>query len=320
MKVAIVGAGITGCLLASKLDQDGHKVSIYEKSRGRGGRCSHKRLSWGSFDMGAPIIQANSPEFKEFMAQQEAFGLAVRWPKLKGQSDESDIRTADQAVNYVFPEGISHASKAWTKGVELVTQCRIQHLQKMNQGWLLWDDQQRKYGAFDWVFVTAPYPQTVSIVETHFATIPKQKWQSCWTIALQYAAPTDIRQDLIYENQGDIETLVRDSAKPGRTAKEETWVGHFSPTFSAANEAIQKAKLLSMVNLKLKTMVKKPLPEVRHFYCHYWRLSRPAKGQKPIGIIFNENENLAAGGDWSYGTRGQSAFDAATELHLLTRE
>ncbi|WP_082633257.1 FAD-dependent oxidoreductase [Lacimicrobium alkaliphilum] len=53
-KIAVIGAGVTGSLLAHKLSQDGHTVTVLEKSRGRGGRCTTKRTHWDSLIWARP--------------------------------------------------------------------------------------------------------------------------------------------------------------------------------------------------------------------------------------------------------------------------
>ncbi|MFB1034272.1 MAG: NAD(P)-binding protein, partial [Sinobacterium sp.] len=58
MKVAIVGAGITGCLLANFIGSKSIDVSIFEKSRGCGGRASTKQTDWGQCDLGATVMLA----------------------------------------------------------------------------------------------------------------------------------------------------------------------------------------------------------------------------------------------------------------------
>ena len=68
MKVAVVGAGITGCLLthllgSASLDSKSIDVSVFEKSRGCGGRASTKQTEFGQCDLGATIVPAQKADF-----------------------------------------------------------------------------------------------------------------------------------------------------------------------------------------------------------------------------------------------------------------
>ena len=54
--VAIVGAGVGGLAAAARLAHAGFEVSVYEKQRGPGGRCSQLRMDGFTFDMGPTIL------------------------------------------------------------------------------------------------------------------------------------------------------------------------------------------------------------------------------------------------------------------------
>ncbi len=82
-RVAIVGAGIAGATLARRLTDAGMSVEVFEKSRGTGGRLAAARLGEASLDLGAPIIEAHSVEFNEWLTMLERKGNALHWPAKK---------------------------------------------------------------------------------------------------------------------------------------------------------------------------------------------------------------------------------------------
>ena len=51
--IAIIGVGMAGVVCARTLRQAGHNVTLFEKSRGLGGRMSTRASAFGSFDHGA---------------------------------------------------------------------------------------------------------------------------------------------------------------------------------------------------------------------------------------------------------------------------
>ena len=51
---AVVGAGMAGIACARTLVQAGHRVTVFEKSAGLGGRMATRRSAFGTFDHGAP--------------------------------------------------------------------------------------------------------------------------------------------------------------------------------------------------------------------------------------------------------------------------
>ena len=68
MKIAILGAGLSGVKLAQLLSTKNYDVHVFEKSRGIGGRLSNKKLSWGNIDFGAQYFTARD---NRFLSQDE---------------------------------------------------------------------------------------------------------------------------------------------------------------------------------------------------------------------------------------------------------
>ena len=66
--VAVIGAGITGLTVATDLAAAGHEVSLFDKSRGPGGRCATRRSTVGAFDHGAPGFSATTAAFRAQVA------------------------------------------------------------------------------------------------------------------------------------------------------------------------------------------------------------------------------------------------------------
>ena len=77
LKVAVVGAGISGASCAHALSHSGHAVQVFDKSRGAGGRMATRRAEWvdrqgrsqlSRFDHGAPCFTAHEPSFQQFVS------------------------------------------------------------------------------------------------------------------------------------------------------------------------------------------------------------------------------------------------------------
>ena len=64
-KIAIIGAGMAGITAARTLLKAGHTVTVFEKSRGAGGRMSTRESSWGSFDHGVQYFTIRDPRFEK---------------------------------------------------------------------------------------------------------------------------------------------------------------------------------------------------------------------------------------------------------------
>src|SRR5690606_6893850 len=64
---AVVGAGMAGVTAARTLVQAGHRVTLFEKSRGFGGRMATRRTEFGGFDHGVQYFTVRDPRFEQVL-------------------------------------------------------------------------------------------------------------------------------------------------------------------------------------------------------------------------------------------------------------
>ena len=60
---AVIGAGMAGITAARTLLKAGHRVTIFEKSHGAGGRMASRNTPYGSFDHGTQYFTVRNPDF-----------------------------------------------------------------------------------------------------------------------------------------------------------------------------------------------------------------------------------------------------------------
>ena len=78
MKIAIIGAGISGLTAAIVLSEIAD-VTLYEKSRGAGGRICTRYSDPYNFDHGAQFFTARTPQFKQFLKPLIKAGVIDIW-------------------------------------------------------------------------------------------------------------------------------------------------------------------------------------------------------------------------------------------------
>ena len=62
--VLILGAGISGCVCAKVLAQEGFSTTIVEKGRGVGGRMATRRMEGARIDHGAQFMTVRHPQMQ----------------------------------------------------------------------------------------------------------------------------------------------------------------------------------------------------------------------------------------------------------------
>ena len=78
INVLVVGAGISGSVVARTLHSEGVNVTLVDKSRGAGGRLSTKRTAVGRFNYGAPDFEVKSDGFNDEVVRWCTIGLLER--------------------------------------------------------------------------------------------------------------------------------------------------------------------------------------------------------------------------------------------------
>jgi len=67
VRIAVVGAGVAGMSCAAELARTDARVSVFERSRGLGGRLATRRERGATFDHGAQFVTARSRPFSRYM-------------------------------------------------------------------------------------------------------------------------------------------------------------------------------------------------------------------------------------------------------------
>ena len=333
MKIAVVGAGMTGCLLANFLDPVSIDVSIFEKSRGCGGRASTKQTDFGQCDLGATIVPAQKTEFIDFMQGLCNLNMVSKWPgnvfvsqQINGIKQPLENFISDRE-HYVFNKKMNAPCRHWIRNTHLHTNSLISQMRYfVGKGWQLKLNNVWQAEWFDKVVVTAPWPQSQALIEQSELPIElpdlSQSWTSCWSIALKLEQLVASEVDLVYLKDHAIQTLVRDSGKPQRPQvftsaageQGEIWVAQLANTLSDDLGKLGKDKAISIATKGLCELFDLPDKSVSNSYAHYWRFARPRARQKPLGIFSYHEYGIYVGGDWSFGASIEAAYEGALTL------
>ncbi|MEM9971496.1 MAG: NAD(P)-binding protein, partial [Pseudomonadota bacterium] len=141
MRVAIIGAGLTGLTAGRALHTAGLAPVIYDKGRGVGGRLSTRRAEGGlQFDHGAQYLPAKSDAFRTFLSEIEVAGAVGRWTLDDG---------SEKAVG---APGMTAIGKHLATGLDVRLGVEVPSIRRTNGGWAV------AGGTFDRVICTAPAP------------------------------------------------------------------------------------------------------------------------------------------------------------------
>lgn len=151
MKIAIIGAGLSGCNAYLNLKKQNHDIVIFEKSRGTGGRLSTKYIDDKFIDHGTPFINTKDYTFPNFL------------DFLDKKVNENVLKNINK--NYYSTNGINKLCSSLINKKNLLTNTKIVNASLNNNKWTLVDEDNNTYEDFDFLVLTIPATQ---ILENNF--------------------------------------------------------------------------------------------------------------------------------------------------------
>jgi predicted NAD/FAD-dependent oxidoreductase len=312
LQIAILGAGLAGLACAQALQAAGAAVTVFEKSRGPGGRATTKRVTLAdaslAFDQGPPCFTAQTPEFATQVQAWARQGVVAEWPAASAALEQTA---------WVGTPGMQALGKHLAQGVTVLAQQRVTQIQREftlgapHPRWrLVWRDEalaDHRTELFDAVVVATPAEQAVSLLAPVSDAAPLAahvRSEACWAVMLAFDQPTGLAADW-WEPSADsgFALAVRDSAKPGQTLRPgtagvaaERWVLHASAAWSQAHLLAAPDAVTAQALAALRAG-NPALPGPSFSAAHRWRYSQPAN---PIRLthVWQPQRRLGVCGDW----------------------
>jgi renalase len=227
MKLAIIGAGVAGLAAGRALRQrrPDLAITIYEKSRGLGGRAATRRRNGCTFDHGAQYMKAPTPELERLLtAELPADDLIDIGRPVWTFDGTGAIAEGDPAQNsdpkWTYRDGLSRLGQLLGAGLDIQRATRISRIGRRTKDegrttdlgadpsssvvrpwshYELFDIEQQKIGAADLVLLTPPAPQTADILAASdlnadakaalLAELARATYRRCISLALAYDRP-----------------------------------------------------------------------------------------------------------------------------------
>ncbi len=301
--VAIIGAGMAGLAAARLLDAAGVACTIFDKSRGVGGRMSTRRVDGFQFDHGAQYFTARSERFASLVADWLAAGCVAEW--LPG--------------TFVGTPGMTGPARLMAERLDAKLACEIKGLRRERDGWRLLIEEGfapcPPNGAFGAVILALPAPQIASILGDLAACFPdlgRVRYAPCWALMLAYAQQSGLSWTHWRADGDDLAWIARDATKLGRSREFETFVVHAGADWSARNLELSRgeaaADLLAL--FRRQTGV---AGEPIFAAAHRWRFAL-VQETASAPFLWDESARIGACGDWCVGPRVESAFESGEAM------
>lgn len=281
MKIAIIGAGFSGCNLYNNLKQKYKDITIFEKSRGAGGRLSTKYIEDKFIDYGASSLIPITDDLKFFCLDLAKNSV------LKAKYDE-----------FIPKTGINEICKFLIDEKNLLTNTKITKVVNSANKWTLEDENHNIYEDFDLLFITIPAPQIlqmkIELPDNFKEKLSFIKYDSIFSLILHSNENLKLNENKLYENP-DIKDIINNSKK--YLYKDfSSYVIHSSKEFANCVNEKSKEEICDIFLDNFDDDTKELIEEFT-IIPHLWKYAF-AKTSLDMPYFLNEEKNLGICGDY----------------------
>jgi len=315
-KVAVIGAGLCGLKCANELENKGISVTVFEKSRGIGGRLANRRTRAGlTFDHGAQYVTARNQPFIEYLTLAIENGFAANWVFC----DAGDLNS--KKIRIVGTNGMSDLARPLSQGLQIHFETEIKNIQKTNRKWILNNGHKNDKQEFDLVVLAVPAPQAALLVPDSkdvISELENIEILPCLAAMVTFSKRIETPYDTLSSDTGVLAWAARNSSKPCRDPVLDSWVLHGSPGWSANWLEADRDTIAEKLTQAFASKIEKPLPETIYTVGHKWRYALTSKTLGKDYLASRDN-SLFVGGDWCSGARAESAFESGKAMaeHII---
>jgi photolyase PhrII len=313
LRIAVVGAGLSGLAAARTLSDQCHDVVVFEKSRGRGGRAATRRIDGVGgqlgVDHGAQYFTARDPRFRRRVLSWAERGIVAQWEGRFGAFDGQHFEAVGgDHERWVGVPGMSAIGRDLADELDLRLGVRLGPPLRDGTQWRLVDDGGTDAGRFDRVLISAPAPQAAALLQAAPALAARAAgvaYAPCWSVMLGFDQPPRIAFDGLFVNAGPLRWIANDATKPDRDGCR--WVLHAHPQWTTEHLDAAPEAVIAALCAAFEDLAGGALPTPRWTHAHRWLY---ALVQDPLadGCLWDAELGIGACGDWCNGARIEGAW------------
>ena len=318
-QIAIIGAGLAGLTVAREIRSQAD-VTVFEKSRGVGGRMATRYVDDFEFDHGAQFFTARSAAFRRSLEPLLDAGAVASWParfvELHRSEQTASRQWSDDYPHFVGTPRMNSVGAWLAQGIRIRKETNVARMDRCDGGWQLHDDSGTDLGRFDWVVMTAPAAQTARLVPPSsplFAIADATTMSACFALMLGFGAALDLEWDAARVRNADISWISVNSSKPER-GDAYTLVVHSTNAWADDNVEADTAAVLDHLLSETSEVLCSDARRAQFIDLHRWRYANLGKQDGQLSHL-DPASRLAACGDWFQRGRVEAACRSA--LHLV---
>lgn len=311
-KIAVIGAGLAGLVCAQRLHEHAIAVTVFEKSRGVGGRMATRRAEGElQFDHGAQYFTVRDEQFAQSVEAWRRAGCVALWKGRIGTLTRGHLELKQQTTpRFVGVPGMNAMCRELSTELDVRFGIRVEPPERNSGQWELSSSDGESLGQHDAVIMSAPAPQSAALLAAAPSLqrrVASVTMHGCWAVLLAFDQTLELDVDGAFVHDSPLSWIARNGSKPGRTSRHECWVLHASAEWTQATldespEAVQPRLVEAFWQA---TGLRRVTPMFST--CHRWRFAIPTEPLEHR-CLYDADLRVGACGDWCSGPRVEGAF------------
>jgi renalase len=301
----VIGAGISGLLMARRLRAAGETVVVLDKSRGVGGRMATKRVAGAVFDQGAQYFTVRTPELAALTADWAAAGLIRDWG-------------AAEHPRFFSPAGMTAVPKHLAAGLDLRREHKALAVRRTGSGWTI-ELEDRPALTADRLVLTAPAPQSLALLQAGAVPLPAAlageiaalDYRPCLALLLLLDGPATVPAGGVALETGPVRWLADNTAKGVSPGPGAALTVHTTAEFAAAHYTKTETEVFALLEAGLGPWLGNS--RVVTTALHRWRYSEPRRTHQAPAVWLPELQ-LGLAGDAFGGPKVEGAVRSGLAL------
>ena len=334
MKIAVVGAGLSGLTAGKVLAEAGHEVVIYEKSKGYGGRMATRYAGKNHeyrIDHGVSHFTATDPQFLSVVKEWESKGLVQPWGNRFSffTGEELMPKTPLEETNlYTSTRGMNQIGRVMGRMSDVNFDAKVGGITYFGKNrtrkrpWMI-NFQSGQVVSADAVIIATPAPQAFGVLgmaqdETDTLKMVRQidevRYESSFTLMIGIKGVDIPTWQGIECEHGSISFISNESLKRGDN--ETLYLSiQSSHDFAKQHQHDLKEQVAERLLKELSMILGSWVMSYDWKQIHFWRY---ASCENPLDVTYLDRGDadapLALVGDYFKGAQIQDAYSSGYEL------